>query len=121
MIKINKNVVKWVLDLYLNCFHSNTWISMKDFSERYKVSYPTMRKFLPLFFDFDCFGKINSDWNCKYLVKKSEIELYFEHSKSFIPPRDYENIMSLFFSFPTAVESMKNKIKLLQSEKENEN
>lgn len=114
-MKINKNIARWVIDIYLTYYPTEkTYISLKDFSQRYKVSYPTMRKYLPLFFDLRLKASfLNSATHYTFLEKKAEIQLYFDCLKKINSSRSYENIMSLFFSLPTAVNIVKNRIQNL--------
>lgn len=103
MIKINKNVIKWVLELYFETPYSNTGCKLADFAARYNVSYPTMRKFLPLFFNFKRGYSGIFQLNCVILYKKEDLVLLIKVLKSFKDPRSIWNFLGLFLSRPTAV------------------
>lgn len=103
MIKINKNVIKWVLELYFKTPNKNTLCRLSDFSFLYNVSYPTMRKFLPLFFNFKRGYSGIFQLNCVILYKKEDLVLLIKVLKSFKDPRSIWNFLGLFLSRPTAV------------------
>lgn len=103
MTKINKNVIRWVLELYFETPYSNTGCKLADFAVRYNVSYPTMRKFLPLFFDLKCGYSGIFQLNCTILYKKEDLVLLIKVLKSFKDSRSVWNFLDLFLSQPTAV------------------
>lgn len=94
-MKINKKLAFGILDIYFYTSSKNTSISLSEFKRRYWVSYPTIRKFLPIYFEF---YKENWFWNYTFLKKLDEYQLYFDWLKKNNSSWGYWKILDLYFS-----------------------
>lgn len=119
--KINRKVVEWVLDIYLNYPYTLTYICLWDFKEKYKVSYPTMYKYLPLFFKISDRAYVPFKWwaACT-LVKLPDLELLFNTLKNLNHSRSFLNFLSLFVSNSAAAEIIVNYLENFKSNYEEE-
>lgn len=114
MTKINKNVIRWVLELYFKTPNDNTLCTLGDFSFLYKVSRPTMCKFLHLFFNLER-GYSEVYWCvCTILYKKEDLVLIFNILKSLKDSRNVCNFLDLFLSQPTTVKLLLKYIEYLK-------
>lgn len=103
--KVNPKVVYWVLDIYLNYPYSSTSVRLCDFKQKYEVSYPTMYRYLPLFFNISERSYFSyGGCSACILTKKQDLELLFNTLKNLNCSRSFLNFLSLFFSTSTAVE-----------------
>lgn len=94
-MKINRRLAFGILDIYFYTSSKNTSISLSEFKRRYWVSYPTIRKFLPIYFEF---YKENWFWNRVFLKKIDEYQLYFDWLKKNNSSWGYWKILDLYFS-----------------------
>lgn len=113
MQKINKNIAKWVMDIYLNNPHSETCIRLCDFKKRYNCSYPTMYKFLPHFFKIENRSYFFW-WSSRRLTKFPDLELIFNSVKSLNDSRFLLKFLSLFLSKTTSAEFYQDVVKSLE-------
>lgn len=119
--KINPKVIEWVLDIYLKYPHTLTYVRLCDFKEKYKVSYPTMYKYLPLFFKISERAYVSFRWwaACT-LVKLPDLELLFNTLKNLNHSRSFLNFLSLFVSNSAAVKIIINYLENFKSNQEEE-